>query len=33
MDDPVIATAFETIAEYAPKALGNLARLAGAEAK
>ena len=28
MDDPVIATAFETIAEHAPKAAGNLARLA-----
>lgn len=29
-NDPVIATAFETIAEYAPKAPDNLARLAGA---
>jgi hypothetical protein len=33
MDDPVIAAAFATIAENAPKALGNLARLARAEAK
>jgi hypothetical protein len=29
MDDPVIASAFEAIAESAPKALGNLTRLAG----
>jgi hypothetical protein len=28
MDDPVIASAIETIGQYAPKALGNLARLA-----
>lgn len=29
MDDPEIARAFETIAENAPKAIGNLTRLAG----
>jgi hypothetical protein len=30
MDDPAIASAFATIGEYAPRAVGNLARLAGA---